>query len=406
MPVAQVVQQLSSPQPPTTEAEAEAASFQAFVHANREYINLSKGLERALFMIGFAVILSAIIEAKSPVGLTPYHALVVLNISQINNWAGFLLLLMRGGFRPSEQGGWSTHFLVTRDSLVSSIPGMVHALMMSGLGLYFWSNLGAFLQYAKTAEQPCQPMTYYWLFGAVDVSSKALQIASLVFYGIGSIPIFSLYFLGAILAVTMLAFMVAFTALVFVICLATFVFMMLYYILVYPIVTLVLRPLFRMGFLQDILASISGILAFIDRGLRSIRRTLRSYTTALLVGPSYSQLFTFPVAIVVCGPLIYTIISTELTIHINSPNVEPGAENKWTYGQTLALFSTLVSIVLYGHELGKMMRKRRKELLRGRDTGAPVAVEHRTIVKTLRRPVFVERDTQTDDSDLGFITPH
>ncbi|KAF8062283.1 hypothetical protein FPV67DRAFT_1507868 [Lyophyllum atratum] len=285
-------------------------AFQAFVHANEEYINMIKGLERTLFMVGFAVILSAILEAKSDNGLTPYHALIILNISQINNWAGFLLLIVRGGFRPSDREGWASHFLVTRDSLVSSIPCMIHALTMSGLGLYFWSDLTPFLGYSidlKNPEQNCRPLTYFWLFGAIDVSNNALRISSLVFYAISAIPVIGLYFLGAIIVFAFLGLIIVLCVLIPVLCVAVFIFIILYQVFIYPIIAFIIRPLIRAHFIQKIFAPLSGPLTFIAQSQRSFRHSLHSRTTALLVGPSYSQLFSFPLGVLFSAPLIYAI---------------------------------------------------------------------------------------------------
>ncbi|KAG5636271.1 hypothetical protein H0H81_008557 [Sphagnurus paluster] len=62
-----------------TEREKETA-IQSVITEYADYLDLAKSLERGVLMVGFAVILSAILEIKSS-GLSAYHALVVLNIS-------------------------------------------------------------------------------------------------------------------------------------------------------------------------------------------------------------------------------------------------------------------------------------------------------------------------------------
>ncbi|KAG5652505.1 hypothetical protein H0H81_004776 [Sphagnurus paluster] len=377
--------------PADLEAAREASSFKAFIHSNSEFIGLAKGLERSLFMIGFAVILSAIIQARSASGLTAYHALIVLNISQINNWAGFVLLVFRGGFRPLEGGGWAGNLLVTKDSLVSSIPCSVHAVVMSGLGMYFWANLTPFLGYASAAPvQPCRAVTYYWVFGrGIEISEKGLRNGSIVFYAVSAIPILGLYLLGAFMVLAILGFLVAFTILVLVLGVA----FMIVSMIAYPIFTLIIRPFFRLHFIQLLMTLLSRPFSSVAQRIHTIQRSVQSYTTALLVGPIYSQLFTFPIGLSICAPLIYTIVSTELTIRINSPNVEPGAENAWTYGQTLALFSAIVAIALYVLELVKMARKWKRKILAGEIARSLTSSVQQSLGAG---PVYVEKDTQTE----------
>jgi hypothetical protein len=61
-----------------------------------------RSLERSLFVTGWALVISALIavcadRSDGKKGLTDYHALVVLNLSFINYWAGVDLLRRRTG---------------------------------------------------------------------------------------------------------------------------------------------------------------------------------------------------------------------------------------------------------------------------------------------------------------------
>ena len=87
------------PPPPIRNSPSEPDAghpLPAFLKTQASYISLSKSLGRSLFMVGFAITLSSVIEfITSSVGLTPYHTFIVLNMSLINNWGGFCLLVPR-----------------------------------------------------------------------------------------------------------------------------------------------------------------------------------------------------------------------------------------------------------------------------------------------------------------------
>lgn len=51
------------------------------------------------------------------------------------------------------------------------------------------------------------------------------------------------------------------------------------------------------------------------------------------------------------------MVAIELTIRENRGHVEPGAEDGWTYGQILALFSAVVAVAVY---IGQLMKIRRE----------------------------------------------
>ncbi|KAG6815767.1 hypothetical protein H0H87_011470 [Tephrocybe sp. NHM501043] len=333
-----------------------------FSSSQKEYISLASALERSMFMIGFAVILSAILEAKSSQGLNPYHALIVLNVSQINNWSGFLILSSRGQLtNPSGHRQWGISF-ITRKSFLT--PGFVlytmHAMMMAGLGLYFWADLAPFLAYARSAVvQPCQPVTFFWVFGAVDVTNRTLRIASLVFYALSIVPIVNLFLVVIMASATLVG--LGFPALIAALLLGLIIFLLAFILL--PILaffsSLFWHLISRIPLVQKL-----GQKSHVQLVTAPFKR-LRSPTSWLglgrLYGPTYGLLFSLAVGMFYSAPIVYFMVSTELIVKANKPNVQPGTENKWTYGQTLALFSALTAIGLYVYQLYFLLRRRARK---------------------------------------------
>ncbi|GLB39553.1 hypothetical protein LshimejAT787_0700630 [Lyophyllum shimeji] len=307
-----------------------------------EYMGMIKGLERVLFMVGFAVILSALIQAKSADGLTAYHALVILNISQINNFTGLLLFISRISFRSSESVSGYTR---ARDLFLASMPSVIHSSVMSALGLYFWLDDSPFLAYvSQITETGCQPLTYIWVFGAIEVSNAYLRVASLGFYTISAIPFLG-HFLLAFLNVFMLAMLIG----CFMAVLNVFKILLMPFL--WAVDMLILKPLYPRLFSRPYVVRY---------------RDWHSKLTTLLITVNNPYDLVLPLAscALLCAPFVYVIVSTELTIRLNSTNIESGGEDRWTYGQTLALFSAIVGIVLYAHELVKIMRESRRRMLK------------------------------------------
>lgn len=162
-----------------------------------EYLEIAQTAERSLFIVGFTVIASAILQARSTPGLTAYHALIVLNISQINNWAGFLLLFMRGWLRLrfKREGESSLRVLIFPASWTSSLLCAAHSLAMSGLGLFLWIDSAPFYGYGgEYLEQPCRPLVYFWAFRTADMSDNLSRMFSIMFYATTLIPYVGLWF--------------------------------------------------------------------------------------------------------------------------------------------------------------------------------------------------------------------
>ncbi|KAG7087709.1 hypothetical protein E1B28_013656 [Marasmius oreades] len=363
--------------------------FPNFLRNRSLYIGVVKNLERSIFMVGFAVIISAIIEMRtSPSGLTPYHALIVLNISLINNWAGLLILMGRGGFRMSGRRGWKGMLVVTRASILDSFWCIVHSTLFCAFGLYFWGTQSAFLGYLSEQSDPCQPLIYYWVFGPVAYTNRALKVASLVFYSISVLPVAGLYFQVFVPSIILLTFIFVFAVLpvagIIGMVLAT-----IFYCIIQPFFNLLIRPIFRIPLMRRFLDLVAPTFVRVWDYLRTLSRTLSAFTTSLVLGPAYAPIVMFIAALAPISPIIYTIVSTESIVKLNRPNVLPG-ENVWTYGQTLALFTAAVACVLYGYEWWKTLKEERMWLERKGDaetggSGSPAMQSHS------------ERETQTEN---------
>ncbi|KAF9256196.1 hypothetical protein L218DRAFT_237223 [Marasmius fiardii PR-910] len=363
--------------------------FPNFLRNRTLYIGVVKNLERSIFMVGFAVIISAIIELRTgDDGLTPYHALIVLNISLINNWAGLLILMGRGGFRMSGRRGWKGMLVITKASILDSFWCITHSTLFCAFGLYFWATQSAFLKYFREESDSCQPLTYYWVFGPIVYTNRALRTASLVFYSISVVPIIGLYFQAFIPSIILIAFIIVVAVLpvagIIGVILAT-----IFYCIVQPLFNLLIRPIFRIPPIKRLLDRVSP--TFVRRWghLKGLSRSFSSFTTSLALGPAYAPFAVFFAALAPISPVIYTIISTELVVKLNTVSDE---ENRWTYGQTLALFSALVACVLYVYEWWQTLKEERRMWLeRKADAEAGALVP----LVALR---YSEREIQTEDA--------
>ncbi|KAG5636687.1 hypothetical protein H0H81_007148 [Sphagnurus paluster] len=285
-------------------------AYDTYLRGNKRLIALTNNLEPFAFTVSCGIIVSAIVKARSATGLSAYHALIALNISQINSWTGYVLLLLRILCAVHQKN------LRTKIFFLQIIPYFIHAILVSAFGIYFWRDLAPFMEYASTAPvQPCHPSAYYWILErTVEISDKRLRTISLAYYALSAFPPLNPFpFLSAVPCLVGVCLSIA----IFRICWASF------------LSPMGQRPSESEPNPAETLVSLFG--AF----------------TSLCIGHVLW-------ALAICGPFIYTIVSTELTISINRPNVEPGTESEWTYNQTLALFTAIFTVFIYAHEISKM----------------------------------------------------
>ncbi|KAF9259313.1 hypothetical protein L218DRAFT_1003980 [Marasmius fiardii PR-910] len=308
-------------------------------HDHSSYIRLAKSLERSIFTVGFLIIITAVIQLFNTNGLTPYHTLIILNISLINNWAGVLLLSRRGGLT----------WFRTRTDILNTLPCVAHTTLLCGFALHFWFKQGAFLSYTEESA-PCQPLTYYWVFGPVDSTSQPLKKWSLMFYMVTMVPFVGFY-------------------------LHYFLFGIIGLMIVYAILMVIILPtLIICAKLPEI--SLKLLMGFAlripkvnhsvppDHHLRQSWSSLGSSIIDNLIATmklhSIHNLVSIWTAL--ATPIIYLIISTESIVKLNVPYVSV-SENKWSYGQTLAISTMSVFVLLSGWEWWKIMKEARRSWL-------------------------------------------
>ena len=175
-----------------------------------EYIETASN---AILMTGCAIIISAFIQAKT-IGLSAYHALIVLNLSWMNN----SYLIISGIFAYPTEGlikrqklhtreteeGKTSNFLSRHEtkkwkkSRISICLGLVHLLLMGSFGIWLWQDIDTF-----GVPLECTPYTFTVIFGYnVSAMNKSLRAVSLALYWITAIPIVNI--LGDALAVNAL----------------------------------------------------------------------------------------------------------------------------------------------------------------------------------------------------------
>ncbi|KAK1216743.1 hypothetical protein PQX77_020630 [Marasmius sp. AFHP31] len=276
-----------------------------------------KTLQRSMCMIGLAIIISAFIELRTASGISPYHALIVLNISLINLFAGIVLSIVRGAGR--KKLGWNLVWYTA------------HSTLVGAFGLYFWSKPEAFLAYIPSGEaSSCRPMSEFWLFGPVSTTNRQLKKTSLLFYGVIAIP-----FLGV--GITYVILLIFWT-------LSWCIVLWVFFCLADIVTRRLLKPMFSS--VRPILdtprstrtAGVSMLTQFSGR-IGTFLWFASSFGSAL--GPKATYILLSSINIL---PVIFMIISTEEMVKLYSPHVvEP--ENNWTYGQTLALCNAVFSTV-------------------------------------------------------------
>ncbi|KAF5336351.1 hypothetical protein D9611_006690 [Ephemerocybe angulata] len=181
-------------------------------------------------VLAFAILISSIVQAQT-LGLTNYHASIVLNMSWMNNTNAFIYFLLyvqyksQGSNRRRVPPTWSTNqtqlghdrtdpeagksddgvasvhdaqidggndsrrgakILVKRFVLLL---GSLHLTLMAGLGLWLWSNIRAFGEGQDVSNECAATDALVAILGKhVPFASQALRIASFIIYAIFLAP--------------------------------------------------------------------------------------------------------------------------------------------------------------------------------------------------------------------------
>jgi hypothetical protein len=150
-----------------------------------------KSLERLsanFLLISCALLFAAIIQAAT-LGINPYHALIVLNLSWINNLAtiaGFGFMAWEG---PSR-GFWRYR---------STQLAILHLCVLGAFGLWTWIKL--LLQFNGQSPSPsdCKPTQSSVIFGYNVPIQGPLLVISLVVFGGTALPMFNFLWLMLLL---------------------------------------------------------------------------------------------------------------------------------------------------------------------------------------------------------------
>ncbi|KAJ3885749.1 hypothetical protein GG344DRAFT_70265 [Lentinula edodes] len=396
--------------------ERTSRGYLNYLSDHPHYFESSRSLERSLFLIGSAIIVSAFLDARhvtSSIGLPPYHALLVLNLSLLNNLAGSILLPFRIMAVCAEMwfGDREEEDVVLPDSLWNiavfiDVFGLavLQTLVIIAFGIWFWVSttfFHSFSGYSMTVDKllssasfnstiaassngpsdpsQCLSQTIYWAFRNVPVESTlSLQIISLIFYiGTAVFPIF-----GPFVYVVPTIVIIRSVPLILAVMLSGVIYL---FGIVLPRVT------------TRLIYTLPPKFYHLHITIPYPRRRL--FPTVLSPSAVSTKLIFFSIVISNLSTVLYLIISTEKTILINSasrsgPVVVSGKQ--WTYGQTLALLTTVIGVLMYVAELvgqWKEVLLQRRKRLRERENGEDVV----DVVGDVDDP---NGKTQTSDSGV------
>ncbi|KAJ3787379.1 hypothetical protein GGU10DRAFT_348896 [Lentinula aff. detonsa] len=367
--------------------------YLTYLSDHPHYFESAKALERSLFLIGSAIIVSAFLDARfvtSSIGLSPYHALLVLNLSLLNNFAGSSFFVFRIGSifaiveldNPDEDEDkdkprgisimsktiwWIVQFfdvfgLSTLQTVVIIVFGIwfwvsttfYHSF--SGYSMSVGKLLSSATFNATVAAEAggssnplqCVSETFYWAFLAVRIESTlSIQIISFVFYiGTALVP-----FLGPL--VTVIPTIILFKSVPIFLGL---VFSGLIYFFG------IIIPRLSTRLIYDFLPKLYHLP---NLTLPYPHPTQPFFPTRLSPSATSTKLIFGAMMITNLSTVVFLIISTEKVIFINSALRNGGtvvlSGGQWTYGQTLALLSAAIGVLMYGAEVVGHWREARVE---------------------------------------------
>jgi hypothetical protein len=144
-----------------------------------------------LLVTSCALLVSTFIQAPR---LNVYHALIVLNLSWINNAGAIAWSFNYFASRSAAEGHGVVAYIKkhwrTPYSIRSSVFASIQLCGMAGLGIWVWAKLDTF------GDQPeCTPYTLASVFGKlIPVTKEPLRTTSFAFYLITAIPMINIFF--------------------------------------------------------------------------------------------------------------------------------------------------------------------------------------------------------------------
>ncbi|KAJ3746661.1 hypothetical protein DFH05DRAFT_1523263 [Lentinula detonsa] len=361
--------------------ERDARGYLSYLSDHPHYFESSRSLERSLLLIGSAIIVSAFLNASN-FSLPPYHALLVLNLSLLNNLAGSILLPIRiiAMFAEIWFGDREEDVLLPKSlwylAKLVDVFGLavLQTLVIIAFGVWFWVSTTfshSFSGYSMTVDKllssasynstiaassngpsdpsQCLSRTMYWAFVNIPVESTlSLQIISLMFYiGTAAFPILGpfIYMIPTIVVIRSVPLLLA-------IGFSTAIYL---FGIVLP------RMATRLTYtLLPKLYHLSISLPYSHK---------HPFPTILSPSALSTKLIFFTIVIMNLSTILYLIVSTEKVISINSASRKGSvviSGSQWTYGQTLALLTAVIGVFMYIAELlgewREVLLERRKRL--------------------------------------------
>jgi hypothetical protein len=308
-----------------------------------------------LLLTACALLVSAFVQAAT-YGLSVYHAIIVLNLSWMNNASAVAYSIVDplGPIHGEDQGGrrkegvscsyFRELFFRSPNKINwSLVLATIHLCAMASLGILVWHKIESF------GNQPdCTPSTFLTFFWHnIPVAHNHLRIFSLILYTFTIIPAVNI----------LLAYIIALTG--------GFCILLLF--------TLVYRSLILMRLAPSTLFD---------------KYTFRQ---RLIIAALYAVAFTD----------ILLVIDTELMIQRSKGNVKVG-ENQWTFGQTLAMITIALPLADLVNKLLNWRKKQEKEKMA--DNLDHVAHEVWEMRARKRMQEAMWSELSVDDVDLNSAT--
>ena len=280
-----------------------------------EYIETASD---AILMTGCAIIISAFIQAKT-IGLSAYHAMIVLNLSWMNNSSltiSWVFNYFEGQITeqlPAERTRDQEEEMISSSpsrretkrerSQVPNYVGLAHLSLMASFGIWLWQDINTF---GDSSE--CTPYIFTVIFGHnVSSMNKSIQRVSLALYWMMAIPFVNI-------------------VVIFIAALA-------------------------ISFICGIIASpFMPLIHWLKR--RHLTNSNTNNNDAVEATPKHESLLSsrYPailgllyLPIILLFDLLFAV-DTELMIRRNRALVQPG-ESQWTFGQTLAVIVTIIPLL-------------------------------------------------------------
>lgn len=152
-------------------------------------LSLVEAQSMSILLTACALLLSAVVQVAT-LGMSTYHALIVLNLAWMNNTNTFVyaILYRYQGVVPLLYFKNKLRTLPSRRKAIPLLIGSLHLSFVAGLGLWFWIKNGSGTFGLLVQCKPQLPIHASILGHSVLVTNKTLQQLSLALYGITVAP--------------------------------------------------------------------------------------------------------------------------------------------------------------------------------------------------------------------------